>query len=92
MWRVPMRCAGQHPHYRPIARHHRALSELFVQAHRLCKRPRLVGLGTLAVNGTKLRANASFQESPDPCRSARLHRSAGPRKKLFCLPCTTGEL
>jgi hypothetical protein len=34
-----------------------ALSELFVQALRLCKQARLVGLGTLALDGTKLRAN-----------------------------------
>ena len=34
-------------------------AELFVQALRPCKRARLVGLGTLAVDGTKLRANAS---------------------------------
>ena len=60
---VRMLCADQHPDYRSIARfrarHLRALSELFVQALRLCKRARLVGLGTLALDGTKLRANAS---------------------------------
>src|SRR5437667_459527 len=36
-----------------------AVGELFVQALRLCKRARLVGLGSLALDGTKLRANAS---------------------------------
>jgi transposase len=60
---VRMLCADQHPDYRSIARfrarHLEALSELFVQALRLCKKARLVGLGTLAVDGTKLRANAS---------------------------------
>ncbi len=60
---VRMLCAGQHPDYRSIARfrarHLPALSELFVQALRLCKQARLVGLGTLALDGTKLRANAS---------------------------------
>jgi transposase len=60
---VRMLCADQHPDYRSIARfrarHLEALSELFVQALRLCRRARLVGLGTLAVDGTKLRANAS---------------------------------
>jgi transposase len=60
---VRMLCADQHPDYRSIARfrarHLEALAELFVQALRLCKRARLVGLGTLAVDGTKLRANAS---------------------------------
>ena len=60
---VRMLCAGQHPDYRSIARfrarHLEALSELFVQALRLCKQARLIGLGTLALDGTKLRANAS---------------------------------
>src|SRR4051794_20753462 len=36
-----------------------ALAELFVQALRLCRQAGLVGLGTLALDGTKLRANAS---------------------------------
>jgi transposase len=56
-------CADQHPDYRPIARFRRrhldALAELFVQALRLCRQAGLVGLGTLALDGTKLRANAS---------------------------------
>jgi transposase len=60
---VRMLCADQHPDYRSIARfrvrHLEALSELFVQALRLCTEARLVGLGTLALDGTKLRANAS---------------------------------
>jgi len=60
---VRMLCADQHPDYRPIARfrkrHLEALGELFVQALRLCKQAELVGLGMLALDGTKLRANAS---------------------------------
>jgi transposase len=60
---VRMLCADQHPDYRSIARfrkrHLDALGELFVQALRLCKQARLVGLGMLALDGTKLRANAS---------------------------------
>jgi|SRR5579875_801221 len=60
---VRMLCADQHPGYRSIARfrkrHLDALGELFVQALRLCKPSRLVGLGMLALDGTKLRANAS---------------------------------
>ena len=56
-------CADQHPDYRPIARfrkrHLDALAELFVQALRLCRQAGLLGLGTLALDGTKLRANAS---------------------------------
>src|SRR6266545_823276 len=58
-----MLCADQHPDFRSIGRfrerHLHALGELFVQALRLCKQARLVGLGVLAVDGTKLRANAS---------------------------------
>jgi transposase/IS5 family transposase len=60
---VRMLCADQHPDYRSIARfrkrHLDALGELFVQALALCKRAKLVGLGSLALDGTKLRANAS---------------------------------
>jgi transposase/IS5 family transposase len=60
---VRMLCADQHPDYRSIARfrkrHLDALGELFVQALRLCKEAKLVGLGMLALDGTKLRANAS---------------------------------
>src|SRR4029077_10875303 len=40
-------------------RHLEALGGLFVQTLRLCKQARLVGLGALALDGTKLRANAS---------------------------------
>jgi len=60
---VRMLCADQHPDYRSIARfrkrHLEALGELFVQVLRLCKQAKLVGLGSLALDGTKLRANAS---------------------------------
>ena len=40
-------------------RHLAALGELFVQSLRLCRQAELVGLGALALDGTKLRANAS---------------------------------
>jgi transposase len=60
---VRMLCAGQHPDYRSIARfrarHLEALAELFVQVLRLCAEAGLVKLGRLALDGTKLRANAS---------------------------------
>ena len=60
---VRMLCADQHPDFRSIARfrerHLHALGELFVHALRLCKQARMVGLGVLAVDGTKLRADAS---------------------------------
>jgi transposase len=58
-----MLCADQHPDFRSIgrfrARHLDVLAGLFVQALRLCRAAGLVGLGSLAVDGTKLRANAS---------------------------------
>jgi len=60
---VRMLCADQHPDFRSIGRfrerHLDALGELFVQALRLCQKASMVGLGTLALDGTKLRANAS---------------------------------
>jgi transposase len=72
---VRMLCADQHPDYRPIARfrkrHLGALGELFVQALRLCRRAELVGLGSLALDGTKLRANASRHKAMSYERMAR---------------------
>ena len=58
-----MLCADQHPDFRSVgrfrARHLEALSGLFVESLRLCKEAGLVGFGSLALDGTKLRANAS---------------------------------
>ncbi len=72
---VRMLCADQHPDYRSIARfrvrHLAALGELFVQALRLCRQARLVGLGTLALDGTKLRANASRHKAMSYERMAK---------------------
>jgi transposase len=60
---VRMLCAGQQPDYRAVARfrkrHLEALTELFVQTLRRCRKAGLVRLHALAVDGTKLRANAS---------------------------------
>jgi transposase len=68
-------CADQHPDFRPIARfrkrHLAALADLFVQALRLCRQAGLVGLGTLALDGTKLRANASRHKAMSYQRMAR---------------------
>jgi transposase len=62
-----MLCADQHPDFRLIARfrarHLDALAGLFVQALRLCWQAGVVGLGALALDGTKLRANASRHEA-----------------------------
>lgn len=72
---VRMLCADQHPDHRSIGRfrkrHLDALGELFVQALRLCKQARLVGLGVLAVDGTKLRANASRRKAMSYERMAK---------------------
>jgi transposase len=72
---VRMLCAGQHPDYRSIARfrqrHLEALAELFVQALRLCRQARMVALGALALDGTKLRANASRHKAMSYERMAK---------------------
>jgi transposase len=55
--------AGAAPDYRSIARfrrrHERALAGLFLQALKLCQKAGMVRLGKVALDGTKLRANAS---------------------------------
>ena len=55
--------AMNRPDFRTISefrrRHLAALAELFVQVLVLCRRAGLVGLGHVALDGTKLRANAS---------------------------------
>jgi transposase len=62
---VPFRviAADQHPDHDTIAefrrRHLAALAELFVQVLRLCQAAGLVKLGHVALDGTKMKANAS---------------------------------
>jgi len=55
--------AGQHPDHDTIAafrnRHLKALSDLFVQVLQLCRQAGLVKLGHVALDGTKVKANAS---------------------------------
>jgi transposase len=59
--------ADQHPDHDTIAsfrqQHLEALARLFVQALRLCQRAGLVKLGHVAIDGTKVRANASAHRS-----------------------------
>jgi transposase len=59
--------ADQHPDHDTIAQfrqqHLESLARLFVQALRLCQRAGLVKLGNVAIDGTKIRANASAQHS-----------------------------
>jgi transposase len=55
--------AGNQPDFRTLSefrrRHGEALAGLFVQGLRLCRQAGLVKLGRVAVDGTKLKANAS---------------------------------
>jgi transposase len=66
---VPFRwlAGGVAPDYRAIARfrkrHLSALGHLFVQALVLCQAAGMVGLGRVALDGTKLRANASKRKA-----------------------------
>ncbi len=66
---VPLRylAADQHPDHDTIAsfrqQHLVALSRLFVQALRLCQKAGLVQLGHVAIDGTKINANASTRRS-----------------------------
>lgn len=66
---VPFRwlAAGAAPDYRAIARfrkrHLSALGNLFVQALALCQAAGMVSLGRVALDGTKLRANASKRKA-----------------------------
>ncbi|MBK9168188.1 MAG: transposase [Bryobacterales bacterium] len=63
---VPFRylAAGQHPDHDTIAafrqQHLEALAELFVEALQLCRRAGLVTLANVAIDGTKLKANAGW--------------------------------
>ena len=66
---VPFRvlCANQQPDHASIAefrkRHLQELAQLFVQVLRLCERAGLVKLGHVAIDGTKIKANASKYQS-----------------------------
>jgi transposase len=59
--------ANQHPDHDTIAQfrqqHLQALARLFVQALHLCRRAGLVKLANVAIDGTKIKANASPQHS-----------------------------
>lgn len=66
---VPVRylCADQHPDHDVIAdfrrTHLQALAALFVQVLEICQQEGLVKLGTVAIDGTKVLANASTRRS-----------------------------
>jgi transposase len=61
--------ADQHPDHDTLAsfrqEHLKALAGLFVQALRLCQKAGLVKLGNVAIDGTKIKANASTHRSVD---------------------------
>jgi transposase len=61
--------ADQHPDHDTLAafrqEHLEALAGLFVQALRLCQKAGLVKLGNVAIDGTKMMANASTRRSVD---------------------------
>src|SRR5271168_2969550 len=61
--------ADQHPDHDTLAafrqQHVEALAGLFVQALRLCQKAGLVKLGNVAIDGTKIKANASTHRSVD---------------------------
>jgi transposase len=63
------------PDFRTVSefrrRHLTALAGLFVQVLALCRRAGLVGLGHVALDGTKLRANASKHKAMSYARMAR---------------------
>jgi len=70
--------ADQHPDHDVIAEfrknHLAALSEIFLQMLRLCQRAGLVKVGQIAIDGTKLRANASRQQSKKYARLSELEK------------------
>jgi hypothetical protein len=75
--------ADQHPDHDTIAnfrqQHLKALAELLVQALRLCRQAGLVKLGTLAIDGTKVKAQASER------RSMRLQQIRQEEQRLHAL-------
>ena len=70
--------ALQRPDFRTISdfrkRHLEALGKLFGQVLRLCRRARLVKLGHVALDGTKIRANASKHKAMSYRKMQRAER------------------
>jgi transposase len=79
-------CAGDPPDHTVIARfrqtHEAVFVELFVQVLRLCRAAGLARLGTVAIDGTKIAANASRQANRSPewlaTEAARLDQAPQP--------------
>ena len=74
---IPFRvlAADQHPDHDTIAsfrrRHLKALAALFVQVLRLCQKAGLVKLGHVALDGTKVKANASKHKAMSYARMVK---------------------
>jgi transposase len=70
--------ADQHPDHDTIAsfrkRHLKALARLFVQVLRLCQKAGLVKLGHVALDGTKVKANASKHKAMSYSRMLKRHK------------------
>jgi transposase len=70
--------ADEHPDHSTLAefrkRHLRALSGLFVQALQLCAKAGLVKLGHVAIDGTKIKANASKHKAMSYARMGETER------------------
>ena len=68
-------CAGNEPDHRTLSefrrRHLEALSGLFLQVLQLCREAGLVKLGHVAIDGTKIRANASKHKAMSYDRMAQ---------------------
>ena len=77
--------AAAGPDYRAIAqfrkRHLSALGDLFVQALALCQAAAMVRLGRVALDGTKVRANASKRKAMSHARMSE--KVKGPRRRGF---------
>jgi transposase len=75
--------AMNQPDFRTIAkfrrRHLKALSDLFVQVLKLCQAPGLVKLGHVALDGSKIAANASVHKASRMAACGRPRSALPPR-------------
>ena len=79
--------ADQHPDHDTIAsfrkRHLKALARLFVQVLRLCQKAGLVKLGHVALDGTKVKANASKHKAMSYGRMVKRQKEL--KEQVNCL-------
>jgi len=71
----------QHPDFRTVSdfrkRHLKSLSGLFVQVLKLCRQAGLVKLGHVALDGTKIKANAGLNKAMSYGRMKRAEKELG---------------